>query len=113
MLIKGTQPSRGPRTWLSQLINRKVSHFLSKLHRALSVTDILNEGLEWFEYYSFLEVFPGEYQAYSYRTLSSVARVCKAFHLPAIRVLWQRQLDVHVLLEFLPSLRGGATAGNS
>ena len=38
-------------------------------------------------------------------TLARCARVCKAFYLPAIRVLWRRLYDLFPLLSLLPSFK--------
>ena len=38
-------------------------------------------------------------------TLARCARVCKAFYLPAIRVLWRRLYDLFPLLFLLPSFK--------
>ncbi|KAI0328281.1 hypothetical protein GY45DRAFT_1326547 [Cubamyces sp. BRFM 1775] len=70
----------------------------------LSNVDILDEIFQWFDYelthghplvdlVSFIGYTPPpDVEAVRRRSLASAARVCKAFHDPAIRVLW-RQLE--------------------
>ncbi|OSC97990.1 hypothetical protein PYCCODRAFT_1037577 [Trametes coccinea BRFM310] len=65
-------------------------------HRAFSHVDILCEVCEW------VDCIPGtRYQ--TRRTLASLARVCKALHEPAVRLLWRELDSIFQIFLVLPS----------